>query len=998
MRLIKQLLVALVIASLLEGWWSCDGCLDYERNALLQLKASFNHPEHKSLFSWGLHTDDCCKWKNIHCSSTTGRVSKLSIQGDYLAVEWCFNASLFLPFQELTSLSLRNNHIIDCVENEDFERLERLSKLEFLDLEGNLFNNKSIVSSIGHLSSLKSLNLGDTRLKSVTDIQGLSGLENLELLDLSYNNFNKSIIPLLSVFSSLKSLTLINNRLENITDFEDVKIIRNLSSLFLDDNSSIQLELLGAYPFLKTLSLMFNSFKGRIFAQGLPSFKNLEHLDLRWSTLHNNFLKDIEKMPSLKILLLSFCQLNGTIPAAKGLCELKHLQKLDMSNNDLSGTLPLCLANLTSLQLLDLSFNHFIGNISLSPLGTLTSMHTLHLSSNLFQIPISLLPFFNLSKLKHLDCYENEIYADIDVPTLTPKFQLRTLYLSGQGDGGVFPKFFYYQHKLEYVYMSNIKMKGEFPHWLIRNNTKLYALYLHNCSLSGPLQLPIHSHVYFSHLDISDNYFNGSIPTEIRVCFPSLNSLDLSGNGLTGGIPSSFGKMSQLTELDLSNNHLSGIIPQELIVGCSSLYELILSDNSLHGQIFPKQANCKELIRLLLDGNQFTGSIPYSITNCTMLEMLDVSDNRLSSSIPGWITNMTTLRILDLSENNFFGNLPSSFVPPMIKEVYLSKNWLQGPLTNAFYGCSKLTILDLSHNHFTKRIPEWIGNFSKLTYLLLGYNRLEGEIPIQLCNLTQLSLVDFSNNNLSGPVPPCISLRRYSDHERIYMPSPIDSMTQPLEVTTKNALRYFQGGILRLMLGLDLSCNNLTGEIPVEIGNLDKILLLNLSHNKLTGLIPQSFSKLKQIESLDLSYNNLNGKIPQLTQLYFLAVFSVAHNNLSGRTPEMVAQFATFENSSYEGNPFLCGPPLSRSCFSSSIMPRFSEEDKKYHKKDGGFVDIDAFHVSFLISYAIVLLTIAVVLYINPYWRRAWFYMIELSLTNFYYFLVDNIPFVFKCY
>ncbi|KAF2317538.1 hypothetical protein GH714_024136 [Hevea brasiliensis] len=492
-----------------------------------------------------------------------------------------------------------------------FERLERLSKLEFLDLEYNRFNNKSIVSSIGHLSSLKSLNLAYTGLESVTNIQGLSslqnlvfldlslnnfsdsiisflrifpslkslnlagnrlksgiqglsGLENLEFLDLSFNNFNKSIKPFLRIFPSLKSLNLAGNRLESgiqglsklsnlefldlsfndignstlssigdlsslkelhldgcglrgtfdiqkldalgnlkvlslggnritkVVDSRDIKIIRNLSSLFLDDSngdgrSSIQLELLGAYPFLKILSLKHNSFKAGIFAQGL--------------------------------------------------CELKHLQKLDMSYNDLSGTLPLCLANLTSLQLLDLSFNYFIGNISLSPLGSLTSMHTLQLSSNLFRIPISLLPFFNHSKLKHLNCHENEIYADIDVPTLTPKFQLRTLDLSGQGHGGVFPKFFYYQHKLEYVDMSNIKMKGEFPHWLIRNNTKLYTLHLPNCSLSGPLQLPIHSHVYFSDLDISDNHFNGSIPTEIGVCFPSLNFLNLSGNGLTGSIP-----------------------------------------------------------------------------------------------------------------------------------------------------------------------------------------------------------------------------------------------------------------------------------------------------------------------------------------------------------------------------------------------------------------------------------------------------------------------------
>ena len=122
---------------------------------------------------------------------------------------------------------------------------------------------------------------------------------------------------------------------------------------------------------------------------------------------------------------------------------------------------------------------------------------------------------------------------------------------------------------------------------------------------------------------------------------------------------------------------------------------------------------------------------------------------------------------------------------------------------------------------------------------------------------------------------------------------------------TKNRHNTYKGDILNFMSGLDLSFNNLAGDIPYELGQLSSIHGLNLSYNHLTGFIPKSFSNLSSLESLDLSYNNLSGEIPsELVGLNFLVIFSVAHNNLSGEIIDK-NQFGTFDESSYDGSPFL---------------------------------------------------------------------------------------------
>ena len=60
---------------------------------------------------------------------------------------------------------------------------------------------------------------------------------------------------------------------------------------------------------------------------------------------------------------------------------------------------------------------------------------------------------------------------------------------------------------------------------------------------------------------------------------------------------------------------------------------------------------------------------------------------------------------------------------------------------------------------------------------------------------------------------------------------------------------------------LNLSHNQLTGDIPSEIGNLN-IFRLNLELNQLTGNIPDELGKLDMLVSLNLASNQLNGEIP----------------------------------------------------------------------------------------------------------------------------------------
>ena len=95
---------------------------------------------------------------------------------------------------------------------------------------------------------------------------------------------------------------------------------------------------------------------------------------------------------------------------------------------------------------------------------------------------------------------------------------------------------------------------------------------------------------------------------------------------------------------------------------------------------------------------------------------------------------------------------------------------------------------------------------------------------------------------------------------------------------------------------LDLRTNQLTGEIPAELGNLTKLELLSLYDNQLTGEIPAELGDLANLTHLYLSGNQLTGEIPaELGNLANLQTLHLYSNQLTGEIPAELGSLTNLE-------------------------------------------------------------------------------------------------------
>ncbi|KAL1174379.1 hypothetical protein V6Z11_A04G007500 [Gossypium hirsutum] len=331
---------------------------------------------------------------------------------------------------------------------------------------------------------------------------------------------------------------------------------------------------------------------------------------LLYLNVSHNFLTEVEQFPwnfEDQCLSDSNNSFNGEVSSL--ICNVTFLQILDLSHNNLSGTIPQCFGNLSdSLGFLNLKKNKFYGTIPLT-FAKGCQLSNFNLNGNLLEGPLTP-SIFNCKGLEVLD-------------------------------------------------LGNNKINDTFPHWL-GSLPQLQVLVLKSNHMHGSLCVNSSksSPFFFSKIqifDLSSNYFSGPLPVRYINSFKAIINLEKIGSTVSYMGENDHGGRGFYT-------YSIGIVIKgqymELVKIFNMWMIIDLSNNQFEGEI-PKVIGKLNLLKgLNLSHNNLNGGIPTSTRNLTSLEWLDLSSNRLSGTIPNRLTDLSFLSSLNVSKNQLHGQIP----------------------------------------------------------------------------------------------------------------------------------------------------------------------------------------------------------------------------------------------------------------------------------------------------------------------------------------------------
>ncbi|XP_029125589.1 receptor-like protein EIX1 [Cajanus cajan] len=390
-------------------------------------------------------------------------------------------------------------------------------------------------------------------LRGAINIISLFDLQNIQHLDLSFNDFRGTQIP--QHMDSLKNLRYLNL---SWSDFagripHELGNLSKLEYLDLKENSlygTIPSQL-GKLTRLCYLDLSYNSYNlgGKIPSQ-LGKLTRLRYLDLSYNEIHGEIPYQLGNLSQLRYLHLLETSLSGipfqslwirrnliTSPIPDGFGRvMKSLEVLDLESNNLQGEIPSSIGNIRTLQQLNLGRNNLQGEIPIS-LGNICTLQKLLLNEN------------NLS---------GEISSIIQNSSRCNKHVFLTMDLSYNQIAGVLPSLSIFT-SLKELYLSNNQLTGDITEQHLTNLSNLESLDLTDNSLSlkfgstwvPPFQLYI--------LGLASCKLGPSFPRWLQTQ-TQLEFLDISNAGIDDFVPDWFwNKLRSISEMNMSYNSLKAL-------------------------------------------------------------------------------------------------------------------------------------------------------------------------------------------------------------------------------------------------------------------------------------------------------------------------------------------------------------------------------------------------------------------------------------------------------
>lgn len=630
----------------------------------------------------------------------------------------------------LARIEAANNNCVRVSTNDTANKATVTCNLDLLDSEGSALNslqqdgvsrltivcdNNSTVESslppmLNRLIQLEELIIQQCKVLKLSPLS-FDGLR--ELKKLVINTFNAQ-------WSSMRNLDLILGALSGLKELQTLDLgSSNIRAVPEDAFCSLSN--------LQTLNLTRNRIRD-VDKAGFGSRSREKPFDCTGGVDIRNLDLSYNELRSLR---------NGS-----DVSKLKRLQFLLLQHNDISELGGAALNGLVSLRVFNMSYNR-LEKLPMAIFSSSRELREIYLHNNaLYELSRGI--FHNLEQLLVLDLSSNQLSSNhVDDETFIGLIRLIVLNLSNNALTRIDEKTFKDLYFLQILELSNnsigyIQENSFYPlynlHTLNLANNRLHTIeaqlfnglfVLSKLSLSNNLVANIHPQAFKNCSDLKELELNSNAITEVPEALSELSflkTLDLGENQISGFRNGSFKGLSQLTGLRLIENSI-GNLTKGMFWDLPSLRILNLAKNKIQQIERGTFEFNNELEAIRLDAN-FITDINGVFSTLQSLLWLNLSENHIAwfdyAFVPlnlEWLDvrgnfiekldnyyrlqEALHIRTLDASYNRITEISPLS-IPNSVEIVFINNNLLTNVYPNTFHDKPNLARVDMYENHIAK--------------------------------------------------------------------------------------------------------------------------------------------------------------------------------------------------------------------------------------------------------------------------------------------------------